>query len=254
MSYGLEIYNEQGQLMFDTTKSLSSYVVRSHGIATEITLTQYDILFVKPVDGDITSNNDFRRYVIEPQTSSQASTQTFDFKFANPNQSVSKFSVSLDYFIIAPSWTVPNAGEDYGLTIYNEDGSIQFDARSATSDKHFQIINSYSYPDVGGNGNGTNVCNAASDGSSDEYLSVTHFASNSNFPSTWTYFDNSNYGSVTDDNYSYQIASFRTRSSQQSIAANEANISAEVQEGDSYPTIMQFYPRIESQILIGKLI
>lgn len=254
MSYGLEVYNAQGQLMFDTTKTLSSYVVKSYGTASSITLSQYDILFVKPVDGDITSNNDFRRYIIEPQSVSQATTQTFDFMFANPAQSVSKFSTTLDYFVIAPSWTFPTTGEEYGLVIYNEDGSVQFDARSTTSDKHFQIINSYSYPDVGGNGNGTNVCNAASNGSSDEYLSVTHFSSNPNWPSTWTYFDNSSYGSVTDDNYSYQIASFRTRSSQQSIAANEADISAEVQEGDSYPTIIQFFPRIESQILIGKLI
>ena len=248
MSYGLQIFNAQGQMMFDSLKRMSSYVVRSYGTATSVDVSVHDILFVKPVDGDLGGENNYRRYTVEPSTPSTATTQTFNFYYNNPNFTTSKFQATLDYFIITPSRYITPADEDYALVINNEDESLQFDTRTILTDKHFQIINSYSYPDVGGNGNGTSVCNAALNGSSDEYLSVTHFATNPAWPAMWTYYDNSI------DTGNYQIASFRTRSTLQTIAVNEADVETDEEEDPFFPSVYQFFPRIESQILIGKLI
>ena len=64
----------------------------------------------------------------------------------------------------------------------------------------------------------------------------------------WTYYDNSI------DTGNYQIASFRTRSTLQTIAVNEADVETDEEEDPFFPSVYQFFPRIESQILIGKLI
>jgi hypothetical protein len=171
MSYGLEVYNASNQLMFDTTKGLSSYVVRSYGVASEITLNNEDILFVKPTNSNLSEAN--RYYFAE-----NSSGNTYQFKYGNPTSSTTKTPTSLDYFVICPSANIGGTG-DYGLVIYNENGTTQFDSRGVLSDKHFQILNSYSYPNIA-----EHLCNALPDGSSGEYLSISTI--NSSTPDTWT--------------------------------------------------------------------
>ena len=179
MSYGLEVYNSSSQLMFDTTKGLSSYVVRSYGVASEITLNNGDILFVKPTNSNLSEAN--RYYFAE-----NSSGNTYQFKYGNPVNSTTKTSTNLDYFVICPSANIGSTA-DYGLVIYNEDGSTQFDSRGVLSDKHFQILNSYSYPDI----YNTNVCNALPNGTSGEYLSISKIDSIT--PATWTYYNRNDY-------------------------------------------------------------
>jgi len=250
MSYGLQIFNAFGQLMFDTTREMDSYVVKSSGSASSVTLTLGDILFVKIPSGSQTANNNLT-YFAEEQgypTPNTATTQTFDFYRANPEFSGSTItSFTFDYFIISPSKNI-NSNENYGFQIFNEDGTIQFDSRTVGAN-HFQIVDSFSYPDVGGNSNYTTIANGS------QYISLTHFGGNPNFPSVWSYYDRS---TADGPLASYQIAGFRLQSSPIQVRAGESGIERSEEElptsgGEEYPEVIQFFPRIDSQILIGTL-
>lgn len=245
MTYGLQIFNASGQLMFDTTRDMDSYVVKSAGTASSVTLTLGDILFVKIPTTSQTANNNLT-YFAEEQgypTPNTATTQTFDFYRANPEQSGSTItSFTFDYFIISPSKNMSVGSDTYGLTIYNEDGTTQFDSRTVGSN-HFQIVDSFSYPDVGGNGNYTTVANGS------QYISLTNFGGNPNFPSVWSYYDRSTADGTL---ASYQIAGFRLQSSPIQVRAGVSLIERSEEENEEI-VISQFFPRIDSQILIGTL-
>lgn len=245
MAYGLQVFNASGQLMFDTTRDMDSYVVKSSGSASSVSLTLGDILFVKIPSGSQTANNNLT-YFAEEQgypTPNTATTQTFDFYRANPEQSGSTItSFTFDYFIIAPSKNVSVGSDTYGLTISNEDGTTQFDSRTVGSD-HFQTVDSFSYPDVGGSGNYTTVANGS------QYISLTNFGGNPTFPSVWSYYDRS---TADGPLASYQIAGFRLQDSPIQVRAGESGIERSEEEQEEI-VVTQFFPRIDSQILIGTL-
>ena len=245
MAYGLQIFNTAGQLMFDTTRDMDSYVVKSSGTASSVTLTLGDILFVKIPTASQTASNLFT-YFAEEQgwpTPNTATTQTFDFYRANPEQSGSTItSFTFDYFIITPSKNVSVGSDTYGLQVFNEDGTVQFDSRTLGSN-HFQTADSFSYPDVGGSGNYTTVANGS------QYISLTNFGGNPSFPSVWSYYDRS---SADGDLASYQIAGFRLQSSPIEVRAGQSIIDRSEVENEEI-VISQFFPRVGSQILIGTL-
>jgi hypothetical protein len=244
MAYGLQVFNASGQLMFDTTRDMDSYVVKSSGTASSVTLTLGDILFVRVPTADQTANNNLTFFAEEQgyPTPNTATTQTFDFYRCNPEFSGPTLtSVNFDYFIIAASKNVSVGSDTYGLTISNEDGTTQFDSRTVGSN-HFQTVDSFSYPDVGGNGNYTTIANGS------QYISLTNFGGNPSFPSVWSYFDRSNAGGPLS---SYQIAGFRYQASPIELRAGESNI--ERSEEEEEIVLSQFFPRIDSQILIGTL-
>lgn len=250
MSYGLEVYNASNQLMFDTTKGLSSYVVRSYGVASEITLNSGDILFVKPTNADLSYAN--RYYFAENSYGN-----VYQFKYGNPANSTTKTSTNLDYFVICPSANIGGTG-DYGLVIYNEDGTTQFDSRGVLSDKHFQILNSYSFPDI----YNTNVCNALPDGTSGEYLSISRIDSNT--PSSWTYYNRSDYvwpsGSRQGQELDrWEAAYFINRPAFRTLMCAayyhyEDLQDEDLRSGATSITTTSYGVRISSQILIGRLI
>lgn len=250
MSYGLEIYNSSNQLMFDTSKGLSSYVVRSYGLASEITLNDGDILFVKPT----TSNLDegARYYFAE-----NSSGNTYQFKYGNPANSATKTSTTLDYFVICPSVNIPST-EEYGLVIYNADESRQFDSRGALSDKHFQIVNSFSFPDI----MNTDVANALPDGTSGEYLSISKIDSST--PDVWTYYNRNDivwpsYPRQGQELDRYNMAYFISRPAFRTLMCGSFFYFEDLQDEDLRPgatsiTTSSGALRIASQILIGKLV
>ena len=251
MSYGLEIYNASNQLMFDTTKGLSSYVVRSYGAASEITLNDGDILFVKPRNSDLDEGS--RYYFIE-----NSSGNIYKFKYGRPSISTAKTSTNLDYFVICPSANVGVTG-DYGLVIYNEDGTTQFDSRAVLSDKHFQILNAYSYPNI----LDTSVCNALPDGSSGEYISVSKIDSNT--ADTWTFYSRDDYTWPTtgprygEELEGYSGSFFVSRPAFRTLSCTsfyylETLEGEQIRQGATAVTTQSGSRRISSQILIGRLI
>ena len=247
MSYGLQIFNSSGQLMFDTSRDIDSYVVKSSGTASSVQVSLGEILFVKVPSTDQTAQNAIT-YFAEPQgypgsVNYTANPQTFNFYKCNPEFSGATLtSVNFDYFIITASKNI-SSNETYGFQIFNADGSVQFDSRSVSSN-HFQIVDSFSYPDVGGNGNYTTVANGS------QYISVTDFQSNPSQVSVWTYFDRSNAGGPLS---SYQIAGFRYQASPIQVRAGETEIERSEEEGEEDVVLVEYHPRIESQMLIGTL-
>jgi hypothetical protein len=247
MAYGLQIFNTAGQLMFDTTRDMDSYVVKSAGTASSVQVRLGEILFVRVPPADQTASNDLS-FFAEPQgypgsVNTSANPQTFEFNRCNPEFSGATItSVNLDYFIIAPSKDVSVGTDTHGLQVLNEDGTVQFDSRTLGSN-HFQTVDSFSYPDVGGNGNYTTVANGS------QYISVTDFQTNPVQVNVWTYFDRSGAGGPLN---SYQIAAFRYQASPIQVRAGESDIERSEEENEEI-VLIQFFPRIESQILIGTL-
>jgi len=247
MAYGIQIFNNNGKLMFDTSKTLSTYVLKSVGSASSVSVTHEDILFINVPTARQTTNNN-RTFFVERSnypTPNSNTTQTFNFKSANPVFSTTKTTETLNYFIITPSKNV-SSSDDYGFIIYDDDGStVQFDSRAVTTSQHFQIEDSHTYPDVGGSGNYTNVSPVS------QYISVSVIGETAlSYPTVWTYYDNS-----SGDTDNFQIAGWRARSDLSQNKAGESDIETEEDPEDPLnPIVTQFFPRIESQILIGTLI
>lgn len=233
MSYGIQVFNSNGNIMFDAAKTLKSYVLKASGTATSVSVSAGEHLFVKlPSSGDNSLN-----HIVEPQnypTQGTSATQTFNFYKINPAFTFNKFSESLDYFIIKPSRDFTASG-NYGVRIFNSDGTVQFDTRTATQTNNFKIVDFYTYPDTG---NGTVRA------SSNQYISVTSFE-NTTYPNVWTEADFSN----SDD---YQFYSFVYLSNGQVKFASFNTVTEELEEGGeetlSYPL------RIPDTVYIGELI
>lgn len=232
MSYGIQVFNSNGNIMFDVAKILKSYVLKASGTATSVSVSTGEHLFVKlPSTGDNSLN-----HIVEPQnypTQGTSATQTFNFYKINPAFTFTKFSESLDYFIIKPSRDfTPSA--DYGVRILNSDGTVQFDTRTATQTDNFKLVDFYTYPDTG---NGTVRA------SSNQYISVTSFE-NTTYPNVWTEADFSN----PDD---YQFYSFLYLSNGQVKFASFNTVTEELEEGGEETT--SYVLRIPDTVYIGEL-
>lgn len=128
MSYGLICKTASGEIQFDSTKQMSSYVITSRGNASSVTVGANCLVFIK-------GNSSTVDKVIWGDLS--ASTYTFKaFDITARTNS----TVSLDYIVCTPSADVSiPAGDDYGLRVYNPDGTVQFDSRTVKDSKHFAI-------------------------------------------------------------------------------------------------------------------
>jgi hypothetical protein len=137
--YGLTVYNDNGGLMFDSSRKMNSYIITEIGTGTSpsTTVASDDFLFVKIPSNQASS---FANTVIFMGAGFNAQfygrVGTFnnsgDSSFANAT------AVTLDYFVVKHSSKVSST-DDYGLTVYNEDNTIQFDSRSIKLGQHFQI-------------------------------------------------------------------------------------------------------------------
>jgi len=143
--YGLTVYNDNGGLMFDSSRKMNSYIITEIGTGTgpSATVASDDFLFVKIPSGQASS---FANTVIFMGVGFNAQfygrVGTFnnsgDSSFANAT------AVTLDYFVVKHSSKVSST-DDYGLTVYNEDNTIQFDSRSIKLGQHF-LITEYHEP------------------------------------------------------------------------------------------------------------
>lgn len=249
MEYGLQVFNSSGAMMFDSSNPLSSYVVTRAGVATSISLTGKEILFVR-ADPSIqisSGGTAVANFVVENangQGFPTSSTQTFNFYrwFSNND---TKYSVSLDYFVIQKASEISST-DDYGLVIYNDDESIQFDSRSVGSN-HFQITDSHTYPDI------RHDYDLAP---RSQYISVSD--TSSTWPSTWTFYDPSPTDLGMEASYFFYTSSLTVRAASVAVvnttgqAGNEEdNRSGSNPFGDEY---LSTQGRIGQIILTGELL
>ena len=128
MTYGLVCKTSSGEIQFDSTKQMNSYVISSRGNASSVTVGSDCLVFIK---GNSTTTDK----VIWGELSGN----TYTFK-AFDDVTRTNSTVTLDYFVCTPSKDItPAVGDDYGLRVYNPDGTVQFDSRSVKNDKHFSI-------------------------------------------------------------------------------------------------------------------
>lgn len=128
MTYGLVCKTASGEIQFDSTKQMNSYVISTYGSASSVTVGTDCLVFVK---GNSTTTDK----VIWGELSGS----TYTFKAFDPTTRTNT-TVTLNYFVCTPSKDItPATGDDYGLQVYNPDGTVQFDSRSIKSDKHFSI-------------------------------------------------------------------------------------------------------------------
>lgn len=247
MSYGLQVFNDAGGMMFDSSNPLSSYVVTQAGVSSSITLTSGEILFVRADPSLHTSGSSIYRFVVEPtngQSFPTSSTNSFSFyRYVANNDN--KYSVSLDYFVIKKAGQISSTG-DYGLIIYNEDESVQFDSRTVGSN-HFQITDSHSYPDIT---LGYDL------GPRSKYISVVDLESS--LPWMWTYYNPSPTDLASQEQYFTYTSSLTVQATEVTVVNTTGQSGNEEDDrsgsnpfGDEYNTLTG---RIRNQILIGELL
>ena len=167
MSYGLVCKNANGDIQFDSTKQMDSYVVSARGTGSSVTVNSSCLVFVqgtsstsgKTIWGDVSGN-------------------TLTFKAWSPLPSNSNTTVSLPYIVCSRSTDIiVPSGETYGLRVYNPDGTVQFDSRSVKNDKHFTITDYQERLTL--NGNPFDVNEPFLTTSTSEYVEIKRYSSNS---------------------------------------------------------------------------
>jgi len=149
--YGLTVYNDNNGLMFDSSRKMNSYVVTEIGTGSgpSVTLDSDDFVFVKVPYGQA---NSFATTVVfmgapltipptTPAFYGQDMTVTNNYGISTTTWT-SPTLATLDYLVVQHSSKVSST-DNYGLVVYNEDQTIQFDSRSITLGQHFKINNFY---------------------------------------------------------------------------------------------------------------
>lgn len=138
--YGLTVYNNNGGLMFDTRRGMNSYVVTEVGTGSSPP-SEYpwgsdaNFIFVKLAPSLSDS------VIYYDAFTNKFYSRTFDISYSNGISNTtwgSPTEATLDYFIVKHSSDVTST-DDYGLIVYNEDETIQFDSRSVQQSNHFQV-------------------------------------------------------------------------------------------------------------------
>lgn len=150
--YGLTVYNENNGLMFDSSRKMNSYVVTEIGTGTgpNVTVGPDDFVFVKVPYGQASNLTNtvvlWSSVMTLPPTAAGFFGRTYSVINLAANIYSTTFTsavpVTLDYFVVQHSSNVSSTDE-YGLVVYNEDQTVQFDSRSIKLGQHFQITEYY---------------------------------------------------------------------------------------------------------------
>lgn len=146
-NYGLVVTNNNGGVMFDSTKAMNSYVIKEIGTGTGISDTsniENEFIFVRPPAGQEATLSS--QIIYASPRLNNISCGFFQFNDATNVSS----SVILDYFVVAHSEQIELTG-NYGLQIKNEGGSVQFDSRSIKLGNHFLVTKYHAPKTITGN-------------------------------------------------------------------------------------------------------
>lgn len=142
--YGLTVYNDNNGLMFDSRRGMNSYVVTEVSSGTGPTvpsgagtlpISDADFIFVKlpsSLSNSVIYYNHFTSKFYSRTFSISSSNGITNTTWGSPTEA------TLDFFTVKHSSKVSST-DDYGLIVYNPDGTIQFDSRSVQQSNHFQI-------------------------------------------------------------------------------------------------------------------
>lgn len=149
--HGLVVKNNNGGVMFDSRKGMSSYVVREigTGVETSFTLNDGDMVFAKRPSS--TSNNWWTDKIIFGSSTlgplgppeNPRSYGFYAFTDLSSGVSAEVNPVVMDYFVVTHAKNIDVSSEDYGLIIKNSDGTLQFDSRAIKNGQHFLITDYY---------------------------------------------------------------------------------------------------------------
>ena len=140
MSYGIEIFNANSNIIIDSGTTNTGFIVADTGTANQVTNInlEEEFLFVRP---NTTSGN--HNITLHRQgTYNQAQTVIFR------NQAGSQ--VSLDYVRgkFASDFTSSSTG--YGVQVFNSDGDLAFDSGLYTGDGGFGVTNYFASQSLSG--------------------------------------------------------------------------------------------------------
>ena len=160
--YGLAVNSASGNIMFDSRRQMSSYVLYDYGSGTGVTTQGDDLVFVK-------GSAAVQSLIIYAKTVLSSPTSSYEFRGYNPSTGADSL-VTLDYLHIVKSADVsPDVGDDFGLMVLNPDGTVQFDSRSLKSDTHFSITDYHARQSLAGNASiGPNLVTTTA-----EYVEIT---------------------------------------------------------------------------------
>ena len=138
--YGLTVYNNNGGLMFDTRRGMNSYVITEVGTGTSPASetpwgNNEDFVFVK-LPASLSDS-----VIYYDAFTNKFYSRTFDISYSNGISNTTwgtPTEATLDFFTVKHSSKVSST-DNYGLIVYNEDETIQFDSRSVQQANHFQI-------------------------------------------------------------------------------------------------------------------
>ena len=139
-NYGLVVNNNDGGVMFDSRKGMSSYVIKEMGTGTGVSDSsniEDEFIFIRPPSGQ---ENALSSKIIFASPRYNGANVTF---FQYDDDTDISIEVTLDYFVVTHSDNVSVGSDNYGLQIKNSDNSIQFDSRSIKLGSHFKINEYY---------------------------------------------------------------------------------------------------------------
>ena len=163
-NYGLVVNNNNGGVMFDSRKGLSSYVIREVGTATSTStpLATGEFLFAKRHLTSVENSIWWADKVIVSDMYNH-----IDNNYGNIANPIEHFygwidegtsstgtvvRATMNYFIVTHSSNIDINSDSYGLQIRNSDDSVQFDSRSIKLGNHFKIDTYHPPRDITSNG------------------------------------------------------------------------------------------------------
>jgi len=152
MGYGIEIIGADGSgdfIVQDTDLNMVNYQVTGSGVASSVSQSSLSgaRLFV---NGNVTGTQS--QYVANVISGGNVNFYKINYSFSGSNlENISLTSCSVNYLILKKMSSISNAGGNYGIQLFTNNGTVAFDSRRITTNSSFVFTESRGTTTVSGN-------------------------------------------------------------------------------------------------------
>tara|TARA_A100001011_G_C14160413_1_gene778003 strand:+ start:385 stop:1080 length:696 start_codon:yes stop_codon:yes gene_type:complete len=152
MGYGIQIFGADGGgefLVQDTDLNMINYQVTASGQASSI--SQSSIANARLfVNGNVSGTQS--NYVANVISGGNVNFYKINYSFNNSNlENISLTSCSVNYVILKQMNAISNSGNNYGIQLFTNNGTVAFDSRRITTNTSFYFSESLGATTVSGN-------------------------------------------------------------------------------------------------------
>ena len=152
MGYGIEIIGADGSgdfIVQDTDLNMINYQVTASGVASSVSQSSLSgaRLFV---NGNVSGTQS--QYVANVISGGNVNFYKINYSFSGSNlENISLTSCSVNYIILKKMSSISNAGGNYGIQLFTNNGTVAFDSRRITTNTSFVFTESRGATTVSGN-------------------------------------------------------------------------------------------------------